>query len=129
MLLATKFSDLFSNVGGAQEIGTFLIHIFFGVIGVPASISLIVTKSPILLVFCAIIVFVNLLFTLLVGKLFKFNLEEMMVAANANVGGPTTAAAMAIAKGWNTLIIPAILCGTLGYVLGNYYGVLIGNIL
>ncbi len=129
MILATNFSELFSNIGGAQELGTFLIHIFFGVIGVPASIGLIIKKSPILLVFCAIIVFVNLLFTLLVGKLFKFNLEEMMVAANANVGGPTTAAAMAIAKGWNTLIIPAILTGTLGYVLGNYYGVLVGNIL
>ena len=129
MILATKFSGLFSSIGGAQEIGTFLIHIFFAVIGVPASIGLILTKSPILLVFCAIIVFVNLLITLLFGKLFKFNLEEMMVAANANVGGPTTAAAMAIAKGWDRLIVPAILCGTLGYVLGNYYGVLVGNLL
>ena len=129
MILATRFSDLFSNIGGAQEIGTFLIHIFFAVIGVPASIGLIITKSPILLVFCAIIVFVNLAVTLIFGKIFKFDLEEMMVAANANVGGPTTAAAMAIAKGWDRLIIPAILCGTLGYVIGNYYGILVGNLL
>ncbi|WIV13057.1 DUF819 family protein [Proteiniborus sp. MB09-C3] len=129
MLLATKFSGFFGKIGGAQEIGTFLIHIFFAVIGVPASISLIVTKSPILLVFCAIIVFTNLVVTLLFGKLLKFNLEEMMLAANANVGGPTTSAAMAIAKGWDKLIIPTILCGTLGYVIGNYYGVLVGNII
>jgi uncharacterized membrane protein len=129
MLLATKFSGFFGSIGGAQEIGTFLIHIFFAVIGVPASISLIVTKSPILLVFCAIIVFTNLIVTLLFGKMFKFNLEEMMLAANANVGGPTTSAAMAIAKGWDKLIVPTILCGTLGYVLGNYYGILVGNIL
>ncbi|WP_352418600.1 DUF819 family protein [Proteiniborus sp.] len=129
MLLATKFSGFFGSVGGAQEIGTFLIHIFFAVIGVPASISLIVTKSPILLIFCTIIVFTNLIVTLLFGKIFKFNLEEMMLAANANVGGPTTSAAMAIAKGWDKLIVPTILCGTLGYVLGNYYGVLVGNII
>lgn len=129
MILATRFADLFSSIGGAQEIGTFLIHIFFAVIGVPASIGLIVTKSPILLVFCAIIVFINLAFTLIFGKIFKFDLEEMMVAANANVGGPTTAAAMAIAKGWDRLIVPAILCGTLGYVIGNYYGILVGNLL
>lgn len=128
MLLATYFHDFFSNLGGAQEIGTFLIHIFFAVIGVPASINLILTRSPILLVYCAIVVFVNLLVTLFFGKLFKFSLEEMTLAANANVGGPTTAAAMAIAKGWNKLIIPVILCGTLGYIIGNYYGVLIGNL-
>ena len=36
---------------------------------------------------------------------------------------------MAIAKGWEALIVPAILVGTLGYVLGNYYGMLVGTIL
>jgi len=128
-ILATKFSDFFNNLGGAQEIGTFLIHIFFAVIGVPASIRLIVTKSPLLLVFCAIIVFTNLIFTLICGKIFKFDLEEMMLAANANVGGPTTSAAMAIAKGWNKLILPTILTGILGYIIGNYYGLLLGNII
>lgn len=128
MILATFFSDFFEKLGGAQEIGTFLIHIFFAVIGVPASIALIVTKAPILLVFCTIIVLVNLLVTLFFGKIFKFGLEEIVVAANANIGGPTTAAAMAIAKGWNSLIIPAILVGTLGYVIGNYYGLLVGNL-
>lgn len=128
-LAATYFSDFFGTLAGAQEMGTFLIHIFFGVIGVPASISLIVAKSPILLVFCAIIVFTNLIATLVFGKLFKFSLEEMTVAANANIGGPTTAAAMAIAKGWNQLIIPAILVGIFGYVIGNYYGILVGNII
>lgn len=129
MILATVFSDFFAKLAGAQEIGTFLIHIFFAVIGVPASIGLILTKSPILLVFCAIIVFTNLLFTLIFGKLFKFDIEEMMLASNANIGGPTTAAAMAIAKGWDKLVVPTILCGVLGYVIGNYYGLLLGNII
>ena len=56
MLLATIKPEFMGNIGGAQEIGTFLIHIFFAVIGVPASIYLIVTQAPLLLVFCAIIV-------------------------------------------------------------------------
>lgn len=129
MILATYFHDFFSSIHGAQEIGTFLIYIFFTVIGVPASISLIVTKSPLLLVFCAIIVFVNMLVTFLAGKVFKFNLEDMILASNANIGGPTTAAALAIAKGWDSLIVPTLLVGTLGYVIGNYYGILVGNLL
>lgn len=129
MIAATAFSDFFENIKGAQEIGTFLIYIFFTVIGAPASIPLIVTKSPLLLVFCAIIVFTNMLFTFLMGRIFKFNLEEMIIASNANVGGPTTSAAMAIAKGWDKLIVPALLVGTLGYVIGNYYGILVGNLL
>lgn len=128
MVLATVFHKYFENIAGAQEIGTFLIYIFFTVIGVPASIILILQRSPLLLVFCAIMVLFNMVVTLGFGKLFKFNLEEMIIASNANIGGPTTAAAMAIAKGWNILVIPALLVGTLGYVIGNYYGTIIGNI-
>lgn len=129
MLVATLFPRQVGNIPGAQEIGTYLIHIFFAVIGVPASIYMIVTKAPLLLLFCAIIVFVNMLFSFVFGKLFRFSLEEIIISSNANIGGPTTAAAMAIAKGWNALIVPSILVGTLGYVLGNYYGIFAGTLI
>ena len=121
--LATFFPNFFGNISGAQEIGTFLIHIFFAVIGAPASIALILRDAPILLLFAAIIVFMNLIFSLVFGRIFQYSIEEITVASNANIGGPTTAAAFAIAKGWHTLIFPAILVGTLGYVIGNYYGI------
>ncbi len=129
MLVATFFPKQVGGIAGAQEIGTYLIHIFFAVIGVPASIYMIVTKAPLLLLFCAIIVFVNMLFSFVFGKVLRFSLEEIIISSNANIGGPTTAAAMAIAKGWNALIVPAILVGTLGYVLGNYYGIFAGTMI
>ncbi len=121
--LATFFPNFFGSISGAQEVGTFLIHIFFAVIGAPASIALIIRDAPLLLLFAAIIVLMNLVFSLAFGKLFRYSIEEITVASNANIGGPTTAAAFAIAKGWHTLIFPAILVGTLGYVIGNYYGI------
>lgn len=129
MLLATYLPNFMSDIHGAQEIGTFLIYIFLVVIGVPASIQLILTRSPILLVFTGIIVLVNMLISLGLGKLFKFNLEEILLASNANIGGPTTAVAMAIAKGWNKLIGPIMLAGVFGYIIGNYLGIFMGNLL
>ena len=63
------------------------------------------------------------------GKIFGFTLEEIIIASNANIGGPTTAAAMAVSKGWTKLVGPAMLVGTLGYVLGTYAGLLVGSIL
>ncbi len=129
MLLATFFSSTFSNIKSAQEIGTFLMYIFFVVIGVPASIPLILQKSPLLLVYCVVMVVVNMLVTFIGAKIFKFDLEEAILASNANIGGPTTAAAMAISKGWNKLVGPILIVGTLGYIIGNYFGILIGNIL
>ena len=129
MLIATLFPKQVGSIPGAQEIGTYLIHIFFAVIGVPASIVMILTKAPLLLLFCAIIILMNMIFSFVFGKLLRFSLEEVIIASNANIGGPTTAAAMAIAKGWNALIVPAILVGTLGYVLGNYYGIFAGTMI
>lgn len=120
------FPKYFASINGSQELGTFLIYLFFVVIGIPASIPLIVENAPLLLVFVAIIVFVNMLVSLVGGKLFKYNLEEILLVSNANIGGPTTAAAMAIAKGWKNLIGPILVVGTLGYIIGNYIGTTLG---
>lgn len=129
MIIASVFPKQISSIRGSQEIGTFLIYLFFAVIGAPASIGLILRESPLLLVFALIVVLINLIVSLIFGKLFKFNIEEIIIASNANVGGPTTAAAMAVSKGWTELIVPALLVGTLGYVIGNYYGILSGILL
>lgn len=128
VILAT-YTNILKKVSGAEEIGTFLIHIFFGAIGAPASLEIILKKAPWLLVFCVIIVVVNMIVSFIIGKILRFSVEEICISSNANIGGPTTAAALAIARGWNELVIPAMLVGILGYVIGNYYGVLVGTIL
>ena len=129
MIFATFFEKQASSMNGAQEIGTFFIYMFFFVIGVPASIMEIVMNAPLLFVFCLIMVVVNMLFCLIGGKLLKFDLEDIIIASNANIGGPTTAAGMAISQGWNKLVGPAMLVGTLGYVIGTYLGIIVGSIL
>ena len=129
MIFATFFEKQASAMNGAQEIGTFFIYMFFFVIGVPASIMEILTNAPLLFVFCLIMVVVNMLFCLIGGKMLGFALEDILVASNANIGGPTTAAGMAISQGWNALVGPAMLVGTLGYVIGTYLGIIVGSLL
>lgn len=120
------FPKYFEGINGSQEMGTLLIYLFFVVIGVPASIPLIIQNAPLLLVFVAIIVIVNMLVSLTAGKLLKYDLEDILLVSNANIGGPTTAAAMAIAKGWKNLIGPILVVGTIGYIIGNYIGTTLG---
>ena len=119
------FKTPFEQLNGSQELGTYCIYLFFVVIGIPASIALIVTKAPLLFVFVFMIAMINLVLTMGVGKLFKFNIEEVMLACNANIGGPTTAAALAISRGWTKLVGPIMVIGTVGYVIGNYVGTII----
>lgn len=129
VIVATFCTKTVSKMHGSQEIGTYLIYLFLFVIGVPANIMTVLTKSPLLLVLTTIMVLVNMLFCFGAAKIFKASLEDSIIASNANIGGPTTAAGMAISQGWTRLVGPAMLVGVLGYVIGNYAGTLVGIIL
>ena len=126
---ATIFEKRAGEMHGAQELGTWLIYLFFFVIGVPASVSVLIRNAPIMLLFCMIIVLVNMLFCFVGGKLLKFDLEDIILASNANIGGPTTAAGMAISQGWVRLVGPCMLVGTFGYVIGTWLGIVVGSLL
>lgn len=125
VIVATCMPDKVKEMHGSQEIGTYFIYLFLFVIGVPANIYTVVTKSPLFLVLTAIMVIVNMIFCFASAKIFKFNLEDAIIASNANIGGPTTAAGMAISQGWAELVGPAMLTGTFGYVIGNYLGTIV----
>ena len=127
VVFASAFEKQANAMKGAQEIGTFFIYMFFFIIGVPASIVEILTNAPLLFVFCFIMVVVNMLFCLIGGKILNFPLEDIIIASNANIGGPTTAAGMAISQGWTSLVGPAMLVGTFGYAIGTYIGIVVGS--
>ena len=129
MLFATAAPGFVSNINGAQELGTLAIYLFFFTIGAPSSFVEIVKNAPLLFLFAGLIIIVNLVLCFAIGKVLHLNLEEILIASNANIGGPSTACAMAISKGWGELIGPGILVGTLGYVVGTYLGITIGLLL
>jgi uncharacterized membrane protein len=124
---ATTLPSRLGRLGGAQELGTVMMQLFFATIGASANIAVVVRTGPSLFVFAAVILSVHLLFLLAAGAALKLDLAEIVVASNANAGGPTTAAAMATARGWHGLVIPAILCGTLGYATATFVGVAVGT--
>src|SRR5690606_29894257 len=102
-----------------------LLYLFLFVIGLPADLKAVLVQAPLFFVFCAIIALVNLGFTLAVGKLLRLPLEELLISVNAALGGAPSAAAMAISCGWSRLVLPALLLGIWGYVIGTPSGIMI----
>lgn len=49
--------------------------------------------------------------------------QRLLVASSAAIGGPATAAALAQANGWHSLVGPSLLVGNLGYAIATFLGI------
>ncbi|MHB8899093.1 MAG: DUF819 family protein [Thermoguttaceae bacterium] len=126
---ATLLHKQLEPVGGSDELGAYLLYTFFFVIGLPADLVAVVVNVPVMFGFCLTIAAINLVLTLGLGKLLGLGLEELLLAVNANLGGAPSAAAMAISKGWERLVLPGILVGIWGYAIGTFMGILVTEVL
>ena len=127
--LATAFRSWFANLRGGDELGALLLYVFLFTIGFPTDVGEMLETGGVLFLFCLVIAVTNLAVTLGLGKLLRLDLEELLVCVNATLGGPPSAVAMAIAKGWSELVLPALLVGIWGYVIGTFLGVTLGQVL
>jgi uncharacterized membrane protein len=118
---ATVFPRFFLGIRKAgNALGILGIQLFFAASGCAGSIRLVLEQAPSLFAFSMLQVAVHFACLIAVGKgVFRLPSRELYLASNANVGGPTTAAAMAQAKEWKGLVLPALLVGILGYSIAT----------
>jgi len=64
-----------------------------------------------------------------VGLLFRQDWDVVAVASQANIGGSTSALALAKSLGRTDLLLPAILVGSLGNGVGTYLGFAVAGVL
>ena len=128
LVVVTAFPKFAESMRFGQEIGSFMLLLFMTVMGTGASIIEIIQIAPMIVVAEIIIIFFIMTITLGITKIFKMNLEEALISINSSYGGPATACAYVGSKGWQRLMIPAVLIGVYGYIIGNALGILAGNI-
>jgi uncharacterized membrane protein len=127
--MATFAHEKLTKLNEAFPIGIAIMYLFLGAVGASVDIMTMIESGMLLALFAFIILSTHLIVTLMLSKIFKLGLPEALVGSNACILGPPTAAAMAGAMGWKSLVTPAVLCGTFGYAIANFIGVLLYGLL
>lgn len=107
---------------GALQLGNLALVLFFVIIGIFSRIADIVAVGFQVFWFTIIVVGVHGLIVFGIGKLLRFDVALLAVASQSNVGGPSSALAVAVAREWPGLVVPGVILGLLGYAIGNYAG-------
>ena len=128
---ATIFPKFFARISETgTALGITFIQMFFAASGAAGSIRLVLKQAPALFAFSALQIGVHFGTLMAIGRgIFRLPHRELYLSSNANVGGPTTAAAMAQAKEWKRLVLPALLIGILGYATATGIALALGPIL
>ncbi|KAK9835862.1 hypothetical protein WJX74_009704 [Apatococcus lobatus] len=127
VVLATLIPNLLQPlVASGEGLAAIIMSLFFATVGANGSIHTVITTAPALFLFAFVQLAVHLGFVLISGRILRIPRKELLLASNANVGGPTTAAGMAAAKGWRQSLVPCILVGTLGYAVATFLAIALG---
>lgn len=110
---------------GPRLLGLLAVYLFLAVIGTLCDLQALLRMgdlAPVLGAFVVILVLVHGLAVYGTARVFRIDPQTAAVASQANVGGPTSALALARSLGRSDLELPAILVGSAGLAVGNYLG-------
>lgn len=119
------------DIPGAKMLGMFAVYLFLVVVGAFCEVTALVEvgeHAVSILLFTVTIVLVHGAFLLSMALILKSDWSMVAIASQANIGGASTALALAKSFKRNDLLLPAILAGSLGTGLGTYLGFLIAGL-
>lgn len=130
-LVLAQFKKV-QQIPGAKLLGMFSVYLFLVVVGAFCEVGALLDVGAHALdifLFTTMIVVIHGAFLVLSGVIFKSDWSIIAIASQANIGGASTALALAKSNKRNDLILPAILAGSLGSGLGTYLGFLVAGLL
>ena len=130
-LILAQFRAI-TDLAGSRTLGLFSVYLFLCVIGAHCDVRALADIGPLglaLLVFTLTIVVVHGLITFGAARLLRLDVDIAAVASQANVGGGTSALALARSLGRGDLVLPAVLIGSLGNAVGTFLGLTVARML
>jgi uncharacterized membrane protein len=127
--IAASFVPRIREIRGSFELGEYAILIFALAAGAMGDFSRVLQTSPWIFLIVGFAIFVSLIFHILLSRLFKLDVDTMMISSTAAICSPPFIGVVATAIGNRRVIAPGIAAGLLGYAMGNYLGIAVVQIL
>lgn len=128
VLVLAQF-PVIKRLSGGLVLGNYLLLLFLATNGAISVIARIIEIGPVIFYFALGTVLIHGAIIFGVGRMLKIDATVIAIASQANVGGASSAMAIAGARGVPHLILPGIAVGLLGTALGNYVGLVIANVM
>ena len=129
LIVANLFPKMCESLEGEFELGMLFMYIFFAMVGSSTNATAFIGSAMNQFIYGMMIITIHFIVLLVVAKLIKVDLAEAIIASGAALVGPAPTAAIAISRGWRSLVTPGIMCGILGYAIGTFVGVAVTTVL
>lgn len=116
LMLSLAVPKRFVELSGAEDLGILIMLLLFAIIGARADLG-VIREQPALLLMTGLALILQFAIILVAGKFLRLSLPQLVIAANACVGGAASATALAASRRWSTLLFPAVLYATIGQLL------------
>lgn len=130
-LILAQFRRI-NNLRGSRLLGLFGIYIFLAVIGAYCDVAALIRDGQLAIILFGMILVLVLVHAVIlfgIGAFLKQDWALLGIASQANIGGATSALALAKSLNRPDLQLPAVLVGTLGNAIGTYLGILVAEML
>lgn len=108
---------------GSYTVGQYLILMFSFGIGLSFNFGTLNKQALLLLAMFATAQFGSLLLHLLLCKVFRIDADTSLITSTAGIYGPAFIVPVADALDNREVVLPGLICGILGYAIGNYLGI------
>eukprot|EP00980_Cylindrotheca_fusiformis_P029328 scaffold23297_cov132-Cylindrotheca_fusiformis.AAC.6 len=120
----------------SEVLGTSFLYLFFATAGAPGIMVAESVKSSVV----PLGAFLTFLYSIHGLTLWSLNRflgktnpsfvpQRLLIASSAAIGGPPTSVALAKANGWQSLEVPSILVGNIGYTIASFLGLAFYSVL
>ena len=127
--IAGSFCKKLRQAETPYYLGQYLLLVFSLAIGSTIELQAILQASPVIFLFTASVMLGAILLHLFLAALFRIDVDTTIITSTAGVYGPPFIAPVVAALKNREVLVPGLLCGLVGYALGNYLGLSLAYLL